>query len=86
MVVMGRVSKHVFLVVMGRVGKQVHVDIISERFESNLSTRNACVNIYVKHKRIDHTCQVFERMEKQDVVSWTAMIERWVENGISEDF
>ena len=40
---------------MGRVGKQVHVDIISEGFDSILSTGNACATFYAKHKRIDHT-------------------------------
>ncbi|KAH9313013.1 hypothetical protein KI387_028048, partial [Taxus chinensis] len=66
-------------------GKQVHALIIHKEFDSNLSIGNALITMYAKNGKIDNACKVFNKMSKQDVVSWTAMIAGYAENGRTEE-
>ncbi|XP_057847319.2 pentatricopeptide repeat-containing protein At2g13600 isoform X2 [Cryptomeria japonica] len=66
-------------------GKRVHALIINKKFDSYLSVGNSLITMYAKNGKIDDACKVFNRMSKQDVVSWTAMITGYAENGRTEE-
>ncbi|KAH9317133.1 hypothetical protein KI387_018902, partial [Taxus chinensis] len=66
-------------------GKQIHASIMKTGFESNIYVGNALVNMYAKCQSLDDAYKVFDSMLERDVVSWTAMIGAYVQNGNSEE-
>jgi len=52
-------------------------------FESDVYVCTALVDMYSKYDCVELACQVFEKMSKRDVVSWSAMISRLAQNGFS---
>eukprot|EP00249_Psilotum_nudum_P023049 c28733_g3_i2 orf=144-2033(+) len=66
-------------------GSWIHAHIIKSRFESDVSVGNTLVVMYAKCGSIEHAQQVFSRMPKRDVVSWTAMISAYAHNGHGKD-
>eukprot|EP01018_Ginkgo_biloba_P026293 Gb_12542 [translate_table: standard] len=55
-------------------GKEVHKDIIMSGFESNTFVGNALVDMYAKCGSIEYARNVFDKMSRRNVVSWTTMI------------
>eukprot|EP01018_Ginkgo_biloba_P034078 Gb_04445 [translate_table: standard] len=62
-------------------GKEIHDQIIRSRFESYVCVGNALVDMYAKCGNIDFARHLFDGMSKRDVVTWTAMIAGYVQNG-----
>eukprot|EP01018_Ginkgo_biloba_P002677 Gb_01638 [translate_table: standard] len=62
-------------------GKEIHEDIIRSGFQYNVFVGSALVDMYVKCGSIKNARQVFDKMPKGDVVSWTAMIAGYAQNG-----
>eukprot|EP01018_Ginkgo_biloba_P024720 Gb_03959 [translate_table: standard] len=62
-------------------GKQVHAHTIKLKFEAEIYVASALVDMYVKCGEIEDACQLFSRMHKRDVVSWTAIISGHTNNG-----
>lgn len=55
-------------------GKRIHACIIRSGYEFTFSVSSAIVNMYVKCGNIEDAYQVFTKMLKQNVISWTTMI------------
>eukprot|EP01018_Ginkgo_biloba_P027099 Gb_06370 [translate_table: standard] len=62
-------------------GKQVHSHIFKVEFEVGVFVESALVDMYVKCGSVGCARQVFDKMSKLNVVSWTAMIAGYAWNG-----
>ncbi|CAK9215921.1 unnamed protein product [Sphagnum troendelagicum] len=51
-------------------GKQAHAYIVPNRFEADVSVRNALISMYSRCGSIADVCQVFDKMHTRDVVSY----------------
>eukprot|EP01018_Ginkgo_biloba_P012655 Gb_23604 [translate_table: standard] len=65
-------------------GKEVHAHIIKNGFESDFFVVSTLINLYAKCASIEDAFKLFARMSEQNVVSWTAMIAGYVQNGHPE--
>ncbi|KAJ7534650.1 hypothetical protein O6H91_13G104200 [Diphasiastrum complanatum] len=66
-------------------GKQIHSDIIKSGFESDVIVGSILVDMYAKCGRIENACRVFNNMHEQDVVSWTAIISGYAQQGLGQE-
>ncbi|XP_059065244.1 pentatricopeptide repeat-containing protein At1g08070, chloroplastic [Cryptomeria japonica] len=65
-------------------GFQIHGKIIRCGFQSNISVTNTLIDMYAKCRRIQKAGELFDKMPKRDVVTWTAMIAGHAQNGFVE--
>eukprot|EP01018_Ginkgo_biloba_P006956 Gb_01592 [translate_table: standard] len=66
-------------------GKYVHAHIIKAGSEQNLYLGNNLVSMYTKCGSLRDARRVFDRMSRRSVVSWTAMIAGYAQNGHAEE-
>ncbi|XP_050221710.1 putative pentatricopeptide repeat-containing protein At1g68930 [Mercurialis annua] len=66
-------------------GKQVHAFIIRSDYKDNVFVGSALVDMYCKCRFIPYAEAVFKRMTYKNVVSWTAMLVGYGQNGFSEE-
>ena len=66
-------------------GKEIHEQITKSGFQSNIFVASALVHMYAKCGSIENACNVFDKMHKKDVVSWTAMIEAYAMHGSARE-
>eukprot|EP01018_Ginkgo_biloba_P004002 Gb_27891 [translate_table: standard] len=62
-------------------GMEIHAYSIRSGFESNVLIGNALIDMYSKCSRVKDARRVFDEMFQRDVVSWTAMIAGYAQNG-----
>lgn len=55
-------------------GEQVHTHVVKSGFEGDIYAGSALVDMYLKCGIMDDARKVFDRMQKKDVVLWTALI------------
>eukprot|EP01018_Ginkgo_biloba_P013574 Gb_33693 [translate_table: standard] len=66
-------------------GKQIHEEIIESGFQFDHFVGNALVDMYAKCGSMENARNVFDNMHRQNVVSWTAIIAGYTQNGISQE-
>ncbi|XP_057845674.1 pentatricopeptide repeat-containing protein At2g13600 [Cryptomeria japonica] len=66
-------------------GKMVHAQVIKAGFHTNYIVGNAIVDMYAKCAAMKDAHRMFDRMSERDVVSWTAMIVGYIQNGYCEE-
>ncbi|KAF7836304.1 pentatricopeptide repeat-containing protein [Senna tora] len=66
-------------------GKQVHSDFIKSGLRSSLSVDNSLVTMYAKCGCLDDASSIFESMPVRDVITWTALIVGYAQNGKGRD-
>ncbi|XP_026401316.1 putative pentatricopeptide repeat-containing protein At5g52630 [Papaver somniferum] len=66
-------------------GKQVHGNLVRSGLGSSLSVGNSLVTMYAKCGCLDDANLVFGMMHLKDVVSWTALIVGFAQNGRGKD-
>eukprot|EP01018_Ginkgo_biloba_P019480 Gb_00846 [translate_table: standard] len=62
-------------------GKFIHNRIIRSGLDSDVSVRDALIDMYAKCGSIDYARQIFEKMSKRSLVSWTSMIAGYAQTG-----
>ncbi|KAJ7526930.1 hypothetical protein O6H91_16G028000 [Diphasiastrum complanatum] len=66
-------------------GKQFHSDIIKCGLELDVFLGSALVDMYSKCGCIELAHQVFKKMSERNVVSWSAMISGYAQNGLGNE-
>eukprot|EP01018_Ginkgo_biloba_P037442 Gb_29881 [translate_table: standard] len=66
-------------------GKWIHDYILRSGFESDVSVGNTLVAMYAKCGSIQIARQLFEHMSERNVISWSAMIAGYAQNGYAPD-
>lgn len=66
-------------------GKQIHRQIFEHRFETDKFLGSALVDMYAKCGCIEDARNVFDEILERDVVSWTAMITGYTQQGQGEE-
>ncbi|KAJ7569689.1 hypothetical protein O6H91_01G088800 [Diphasiastrum complanatum] len=66
-------------------GRQLHSDIIRRGFQSDVFVGNTLVNMYAKCGCPEDARELFDNMSERNVVSWTAMIAGYAQNGLGKE-
>ncbi|XP_052191779.1 pentatricopeptide repeat-containing protein At2g03880, mitochondrial isoform X2 [Diospyros lotus] len=66
-------------------GQQVHANFIKSGLKSTLSVDNSLVAMYAKCGCIEDANRVFNSMTIRDVITWTALIVGYAQNGKGKD-
>ncbi|CAK9156524.1 unnamed protein product [Ilex paraguariensis] len=63
------------------IGRAVHGHIFRHGFESDVFVQNALVALYAKCGQIERARMVFDELDDRTIVSWTAIISGYAQNG-----
>ncbi|OMP00513.1 hypothetical protein COLO4_12610 [Corchorus olitorius] len=66
-------------------GQQVHANFVKSGLKSSLSVDNSLLTMYAKCGCIEDASRVFDSMQIQDVITWTAIIVGYAQNGKGKD-
>ncbi|CAN6320788.1 unnamed protein product [Urochloa humidicola] len=64
-----------------RAGRELHCHVVRRGIDADAVIWSALADMYAKCGRVDDARSVFDRMPVRDVVSWTAMVERYFDSG-----
>ncbi|XP_047323495.1 pentatricopeptide repeat-containing protein At4g37170 [Impatiens glandulifera] len=64
-----------------KIGKEIHAHIIRTGLDSDSAVWSALCDIYGKCGSIYEARHIFDQTTDKDIVSWTAMIDRYLEDG-----
>uniref|UniRef100_J3L720 RRM domain-containing protein n=1 Tax=Oryza brachyantha TaxID=4533 RepID=J3L720_ORYBR len=65
----------------GRIGKLVHNQIVIRGFSGELPAVNSLITMYAKCEDLSSARMLFDGTMEKSLVSWTAMVSAYVENG-----
>ncbi|KAK4476561.1 hypothetical protein RD792_015717 [Penstemon davidsonii] len=63
------------------IGQQVHANSLKTALDTSLSVNNSLVSLYANCGCLEHAKKVFNSMEIRNVISWTALIVGYAQNG-----
>eukprot|EP01018_Ginkgo_biloba_P010114 Gb_03354 [translate_table: standard] len=66
-------------------GKEVHYHILKTGFDSDAFVGATLIDMYTKCGSLEDARQVFDKMSTRDVVSWTAIIAGYAQNGYGNE-
>lgn len=66
-------------------GQNIHAAIVQNGFESNVTVGNALIHMYAKCRSWEAAWKVFSKMNAKDVISWTSMLDAYMEHGRTKD-
>ncbi|GMG99047.1 hypothetical protein Nepgr_000887 [Nepenthes gracilis] len=66
-------------------GMQVHAAVVKTEACFDMIMSNDLIDMYGKCCRMDYACQVFDRMPERNVVSWTALMWGFLNQGNTEE-
>lgn len=61
-------------------GKEIHAYAVKSLFLPNVSVITSLIKMYSSCGVLDYSVKLFDTMENRNVISWTAMIDSYVEN------
>ncbi|GAV68404.1 PPR domain-containing protein/PPR_1 domain-containing protein/PPR_2 domain-containing protein, partial [Cephalotus follicularis] len=62
-------------------GKEIHAYTVKNWFLPNVSLTTSLMIMYSKCAVLEYSVKLFDGMDQRNVISWTAMIDSYVENG-----
>ncbi|KDP45625.1 hypothetical protein JCGZ_17232 [Jatropha curcas] len=62
-------------------GKEIHAYAVKNLFFPNVSVTTSLMKMYSKCGVLDYSVKLFNNMESRNVISWTAIIDSYAENG-----
>lgn len=65
-------------------GKQIHIHIMESGVSLTIAVANTLIDMYAKCRSIENAWLVFDRIPKPDMVSWTAMISGYAQQGLEK--
>ncbi|XP_039124926.1 LOW QUALITY PROTEIN: pentatricopeptide repeat-containing protein At3g12770-like [Dioscorea cayenensis subsp. rotundata] len=65
-------------------GKQVHCNVIKHGFRSNVYVQSSLITMYACSGEIHDSETIFDGLEMRNIVSWTAMVACYAQNGAYE--
>lgn len=68
-----------------RGGKMIHAFITRREFDSDVFIGNALIHFYSSCGDLRSSTSVFNNMKVRDVVSWTALVSAYMEEGLLDD-
>ena len=68
-----------------RIGKMVHGFVIRKIVDSDVFVGNGLVDLYSNCGYLGSSRNVFDTMQERDVVSWTALISAYMEEGLLDE-
>lgn len=68
-----------------RIGKMVHGIVVRKGMDSDVFVGNALIHLYSDCGDLGSSRNVFDSMLEKDVVSWTALISAYMEEGLLDD-
>ncbi|MCL7039558.1 hypothetical protein MKW94_022219 [Papaver nudicaule] len=68
-----------------RIGKKVHAYVVRQGIGSNVDIANQLISMYGKFGRIEMARQIFNRITRKDLFSWTSMITSYAQHGYASD-
>lgn len=68
-----------------QMGRAVHGYAIKACFDEEIKFRNTLLDMYSKCGDLEAAVQVFEKIGKKSVVSWTSMMSGYVREGLSDE-
>lgn len=66
-------------------GKQIHAYILRTNYDGNVFVGSALVDMYSKCKSLTYAAACFNKMPSKNIVSWTALLVGYSQNGLHED-
>eukprot|EP01018_Ginkgo_biloba_P037423 Gb_09406 [translate_table: standard] len=66
-------------------GKWIHEYLTRSGFESDVSVETSLVDMYSKCGMTEDARHVFDKMSNRNVVTWTAMISGYIQNGYADE-
>lgn len=86
-------NKNTFLSILSAIenpivlelGQQIHSRIVNARFEADVAVGTALIDMYCKCGSLELARNVFNEMRERNVVSWTAMISGYAQQGHSKE-
>ncbi|KAJ7546162.1 hypothetical protein O6H91_08G027800 [Diphasiastrum complanatum] len=66
-------------------GRQLHSQIIKRGFQSDVIVGSTLVSMYAKCGCTEDARELFDNLSERDVVSWTAMIAGYAQNGLGKE-
>ncbi|KAJ7528126.1 hypothetical protein O6H91_16G085100 [Diphasiastrum complanatum] len=66
-------------------GKQLHSDIIRSGSATDMIVGNTLVDMYAKCGCIELARHVFDKISERDLISWSAMIAGYIQQGLSKE-
>ncbi|XP_060189110.1 pentatricopeptide repeat-containing protein At2g29760, chloroplastic-like [Lycium barbarum] len=67
-----------------REGREVHCNVIKSGFENDVFVQSSLISLYAQSGETLDSELVFDQMRVRNIVSWTAVIAGYVQNGIPE--
>uniref|UniRef100_A0A7N0UU04 DYW domain-containing protein n=1 Tax=Kalanchoe fedtschenkoi TaxID=63787 RepID=A0A7N0UU04_KALFE len=64
------------------VGEQIHSQVVKTGFRHNVYVCSVLIDMYAKHGKLDVARGIFERLDEDDVVAWTAMIAGYTQHDL----
>ncbi|KAL6867437.1 hypothetical protein ACP4OV_015461 [Aristida adscensionis] len=64
-----------------RAGRELHCHVVRKGIDADAVIWSALADMYAKCGRVEDARSVFDRMPVRDVISWTAMVERYFDAG-----
>ncbi|KAJ8568786.1 hypothetical protein K7X08_032417 [Anisodus acutangulus] len=66
-------------------GKEIHAYAVKNDFLPNASVSTCLMMMYSKCGLLQYSSRVFDSMEKRNVISWTAMMDSYIDSGCLEE-